>query len=236
MKKKLSVILAAIAATLLIAPAALAGAPTLTIEKVAGQDVTASAVTIAIAPGDSVNVQVRIHHADGGINQLSQFSLAVSDDSGTTWDTIHTLANGTAIFNEAGASNCDGTTAVNSNTCTLVIPWAVDGASSYLLRAAASHAQEGSDQATVTVNYITVNGEFKAAPAVANEYLNSDSDVADACQDEFTGRNWRGQVISAVADWHVEDGVNKKLAYEDANDYDGWVDVVEGVVDGLCDV
>jgi hypothetical protein len=206
------------------------------ITHVAGQSVVGDAVTVQVgALPTTVDVRVVVSHSDAGtppsaMGAVSDLKLFVDDVQ--VGATITNLQTG-------------GTCPASNTSCTFDMPWQIAAVGVYDLKATAiahktppgTEATGESEEVEVTIELdIVVDVEFKAAPAIANEYLNDDSGVADACQSEIGGRNWRGQVISAVADWHVEDGVNKKHAFEDANDYDGWVDEVQEFVDDLCDV
>ena len=83
-------------------------------------------------------------------------------------------------------------------------------------------------------------GANPAAPAVANLYLDnnplvpntSGNTVNDTCK-TLLGKNWRGQVISAVAHWMPTPESVKDTYFADPND---WLLYVETEVNALCNV
>lgn len=71
-----------------------------------------------------------------------------------------------------------------------------------------------------------------AAPAVANAYLNNNTDVVSACQKQFPGKAWRGNLISAIAHWMpTPESVKDDAALFPNND---WAVYVQSEVDTAC--
>ena len=75
-------------------------------------------------------------------------------------------------------------------------------------------------------------GGNPAAPAVANAYLNISSVVASACQKQFPGKAWRGNLISAIAHWMpLPESLKDDPTLFPGND---WVTYVQSEVDVAC--
>jgi hypothetical protein len=195
MKYSLKLAASVLALALLTGIAAFADTPVIQILSPTGS---------VVAPGFPFSQPITIQITHDSLDDLNVFNVKI----GATLETAVSLI-GDDVGNPFGSgSSCAAvltasgrTCSVVGNTATLVFPWQVPSAGSYLLWTTVrhqGHGQDGvaTDEETVAFSLISVG--YPAPPAIANAYINS-TDLKSGAP------KVRGCVISQIAANHAHD-------------------------------